>query len=149
MSSFLRISTYRGVMSIADHRILTVNSETTVADVSKKMLDEDVRNLFVVKDGKPIGVVRDIDIVFKVVARDLNPNRVRAEQITLSPAPILDHKARVLDAARIMVEKRVRRILLMDREKIVGSVSAGDVLKELSYIPTGDNGETIKKLTQE
>ena len=138
-----------GFEGIADRRVLTVDSDATVADVCKKMANENVRNVFVIKGDKPIGVVRDIDIICKVVARGLFPQVVRVGEIMVSPPPMLDHKARVTQAARLMAETGVRRVLLMDGNKIVGSVTAGAVLSTLSYVPAGDVGINLRKLARE
>ena len=138
-----------GFEGITDRRLLFVDIDATVSDVCKKMANENVRNVFVMKGDKPIGVVRDIDIICKVVGRGLFPQVVRVSEIMISPPPMLDHKATVTQAARLMADTGVRRVLLMDGNKIVGSVTAGGVLRTLSYVPAGDVGINLRKLSRE
>ena len=131
---------------LIDSRMLVTDSETTVTDVCKKMADENVRNIFVIKGGKPVGLVRDIDIIFKVIAKDLNPKEVKVEQIMTAPAPMIDHKAGLVEVAKLMAEKGVRRVLLMEGDKMIGSITAAEVLRVLSFIPAREVREAIQKI---
>ena len=49
------------------------------------MVEKSVRNVFVMKDGKPVGLVRDWDIVRRVVAPNLNPEAVKVDEIMCAP----------------------------------------------------------------
>ncbi len=131
---------------VLDPRSLVTNSKTTVTAISKKMKNEKVRNIFVIKGRKPIGIVRDVDIIYKVVAKGLNPKEVKAEQIMTTPAPVVDHKAGVVEVAKLMAEKGVRRVLLMEGDKIIGNVTAGEAIKILSHVPPGAVREAVEAM---
>ena len=123
------------VMLLMKPGVLSVEPTVTALDVARMMKNKGVRNIFVAKEGKPIGVVRDVDLITKVVALRLDPATIRAEQVMLTPPPIIDSNARLADIAKLMSDTGVRRVLVVDKDKMIGTITAGDVLKLVSRVP--------------
>jgi len=107
--------------------VVSVESSATVLEVARLMKHEGVRNVFVTKAGKPVGLVRDIDIIDKVVASRLDPETVRAERIMLPP-PAVGRDAGLEEITRLMASTGARRILVVDNDKPLGTITAGDLL---------------------
>jgi CBS domain-containing protein len=121
----------RYVMKVSD--IMTKNPETanpgtTIGDIARMMRDLNVGIIPVVKDGGELaGVITDRDITIRVVADGLNPldNSV---QDFLSPNPVcVSPNDSVDDARELMSEHQIRRLLVVDHDKLVGILSIGDV----------------------
>ncbi len=127
----------------------TVEASSSVLDVARTMKHKGVRNLFVVKDGNPIGVVRDWDIITNVVALHLDPSSIQARQVMYTPAPIVGLSAGLGDVTRLMAETGVRRILVADKNGMYGTVTAGDVLDFVSGMPSKAYGDMLKKIRRE
>lgn len=124
----------------------TVDASSSVLEISRTMKHKGIRNLFVVKDGKPVGVVRDWDIITNVVALHLDPASVEARQVMYTPAPIVGLNASLGDITRLMAETGARRILVADKNGMYGTVTAGDVLNFVSGIPSKAYGDVLKKI---
>lgn len=124
----------------------TVEASASVLDIARIMKHKGIRNLFVVKDGKPVGVVRDWDIIVNVVALHLDPASVQARQVMYTPAPVVGLHASLGDITRLMAETGARRILIADKNGMYGTVTAGDVLNFVSGIPSKAYGEALKKI---
>lgn len=137
------------VLSLMKPGAVTVEASCSILDVAKTMKQEGVRNVFVVRDGKPVGYVRDIDIVTHVVALRLDPAIIKAEQLSSTPAPMVTLQASFAEIADIMHRTEARRILVTDGEKILGTITAGDLLGLVSQIPPGRLQPLYKKLQQE
>jgi CBS domain-containing protein len=100
-----------------------------------------IRHFPVVLDGKVVGVVSQRDLfrasLASVLAYDENAQRTFLETITvktvMSETPItVSPDTPIKTAARLMVEKRIGCLPIVDGEKLVGLVTETDLLRELA-----------------
>jgi CBS domain-containing protein len=117
----------REVMT-ADPR--TVESGATVAEAAREMRDGDVGSVVVLENGKVAGVVTDRDIAVRVVAEGRDPDATRvSEAATMDPVTLTVDQT-VEDAIRLVRDKDVRRILVVQDGRPAGVVSLGDLAIE-------------------
>src|SRR5919205_345425 len=91
----------------------TVASGATVAEAAREMRDGDVGSVVIVEDGKVAGIVTDRDIAVRVVAQGLDPDATRvSEAATMRPSTLTVDQT-VDDAIRLVRDKDVRRILVV------------------------------------
>jgi len=113
--------------------IMTPNVETVAEDASiqhaaQRMASMDVGFLPVINNDGPIGVITDRDIAIRAVADGLDPQTTPVSQIMTNDVEILYEDQDVEEAARLMEEKQIRRILICTRDnRFVGVVSLGDL----------------------
>jgi CBS domain-containing protein len=103
----------------------TVSPEDTIQNAARIMRDEDTGVVPVVDNGRAVGVVTDRDIVIRAVA-DGQLNRavrdiVSGDVITATPDMSTN------EAAELMSEHQVRRLPVVENERLVGIVSIGDL----------------------
>jgi CBS domain-containing protein len=92
------------------------------------MLDNDVGEIPIVHDGKPIGVVTDRDIVVRLVAHGQDPKQVRAEDCMTSPALTVEQNADLKECAELMARERIRRVPVVDASgSLCGIVALADL----------------------
>ena len=101
----------------------TVSPEDTIQNAARIMRDEDTGVVPVVDNGRAVGVVTDRDIVIRAVA-DGQLNRavrdiVSGDVITATPDMSTN------EAAELMSEHQVRRLPVVENERLVGIVSIG------------------------
>ncbi len=113
--------------------IPTVESTTTVLEVAKIMREKSLRNVFILKSGKPVGVLRDNDLA-TIVALQKDPAALTAEQVMDSSIPIVGLDTNVSDIAKLIAENDTRRVLVMDQGKMVGSITGRDLLYFIAFI---------------
>jgi CBS domain-containing protein len=117
----------------------------TVADAAKVMAQEDVGPVPIVEDGRLVGIVTDRDIVVRVVAegRDPNATTVReiasTELVTVSPDDALD------DALNRLAERQVRRLPVVEGDRLVGIVAQADIARLGEDKKTGEVVEEISR----
>lgn len=103
-------------------------ASTYLSEVARKMLDNDVGEIPIVHDGKPIGVVTDRDIVVRLVAHGQDPKQVRAEDCMTSPALTVEQNADLKECAELMARERIRRVPVVDASgSLCGIVALADL----------------------
>jgi CBS domain-containing protein len=117
----------------------------TVADAAKVMAQEDVGPVPIVEDDRLVGIVTDRDIVVRVVAegRDPNATTVReiasTELVTVSPDDDLD------EALNLLAQRQVRRLPVVEGDRLVGIVAQADVARLGKDKKTGEVVEEISR----
>lgn len=110
------------VRDLMDKMIVTCDVDAPVSGVLASMLKERVWSVIVEQDGLPIGVVTDHDILRRCVAKGLEPSRVKAGEIASSPLLITEADATVADAMAMMLQKKVRRLYIVENGKVTGRI---------------------------
>ncbi len=111
------------------HRVVTIEPEATVAQAASKMRENEVDALIVVEDNKPIGIITERDLVYRVLAeqRDLS-TKVR-EVMTKGLITIKTHTT-LGEAARLMLDHGIRHLPVTDEEgNLVGMLSMRDIVR--------------------
>ncbi|MBS3815426.1 MAG: CBS domain-containing protein [Hadesarchaea archaeon] len=107
--------------------VLTAGPQKTVAKAAEVMTENGVGSLVIVRENKPIGIVTERDILDKVVSSDLKPSEVRVSNVMSKPLITVKPEFDMLDAMRLMVKNRIRRLPVVQDEELVGIVTAQDV----------------------
>lgn len=109
---------------------ITVPQSTTVDEVAKLMRDHKIGSVIVVSSSNnPVGIVTERDLVIKVIAEGKAPSEVKVSEIMSSPLISITPRTRLIEAARLMARKNIRRLVVVDEGKLVGIVTARDILK--------------------
>jgi CBS domain-containing protein len=108
----------------------TLPEDATAADAARKMRDEDIGDVLVLREGDLTAIVTDRDIAVRVVAEDLPPAEIRLSEISSKDLATVSPDSAVADAVRIMREKALRRIPVVENGRPVGVVSIGDLAVE-------------------
>lgn len=127
-----------------------IPADASITEAAEKMKSSNVGLLLVADDHRLLGVVTDRDIVIRAVAEGKCPGRTSAREIMSDPVVCIDGGAGIEEAAKLMIEKRVRRLVVTSAERPVGVLSlddlafathgdstAGGVLEEIARGPQG------------
>jgi len=109
---------------------LTVRQSDPLTEAARLMRDADVGAVVVVDDNEVFGVITDRDITVRAVAEDIDPRAARVgdivthDLVAVSPDDDLD------TAVELMRTHAVRRLPVLDGERLVGVVALGDLAVE-------------------
>ena len=106
---------------------ITLEPATPIVEAARAMRDSDVGNVLIVQGDSITGVVTDRDITVRAVADGLDPQGTKIEQIVTGEVHTLGPDDEVGDAIRLMKEKAIRRVPVVENGKAVGIVSIGDL----------------------
>jgi len=123
-------STVRSVMSTP---VITVGTECLLRDSAELMTKKRVGSLVVTREGTPVGVVTERDVLEKVVAKGLDAAKVRMKEIMSTPLLTVKSDVSIVDAIRMMQNERIRRLFVMEKGKLDGIVTQRDLLRALAF----------------
>lgn len=113
------------VMSKKPH-CLTPN--TLVKKAAEEMLNHDFGFLPVCENDKILGIVTDRDIAVRSFTKKKEADQITLSDIMSKKVVTCHENDKVEDAAKLMKDKKVRRLIVLDlREKVAGVVSLGDI----------------------
>ena len=113
----------------------TIEKDATVADAIGRLVTRDAESI-IVKRSNPhdaYGMVTRRDILVKVIAKGLDPRKVKVTEIMTSPLVILNNiELDVRHAAQAMANAGVSTIVIFDKGDIYGFLSADDIIGAMS-----------------
>jgi CBS domain-containing protein len=108
---------------------VTVDESATLRNVAVLMRDKDLGDVVVTRGGRVGGIVTDRDIVVRAVAAGEDPAGMLAGDICSRDLTTVPPEATVEEAARMMGDAAIRRLVVMDGDEPVGIVSLGDIAR--------------------
>jgi len=125
------MTTVKKIIDQKASAIFSVQSSDPIDKVLKIMRDFRVRAVLVIDDGKLMGIVSQGDCAIKVLLPQLNPTQVAVSKI-MTPNPLTVTPANLSDECMaIMVHKHIRHLPVVEKNKVVGVISVGDLVKNI------------------
>ena len=112
--------------------IISIDSKAKTRDAARLMVDKHIGSLVANRDGLPFGIVTERDMVEKIVAIGTDPSKTSVADIMTAPLVTIDAEAPLIDAARRMVEKQVKRLVVTEHDRIIGIVSQTDLVQSMN-----------------
>ena len=112
--------------------IVSVDSKSKVKEAARMMVEKGIGSLIANRDGLPFGIITERDLMEKIVAEGVDPAKITVGEVMTAPLTTIDATATIVDAARRMIEKQVKRLVVTDREKIIGIVSQTDLVQHMT-----------------
>jgi len=136
------------VSEIMSTPIEEIMDNDTVIRAARKMRDIDVGVLPVKSEGNVlVGILTDRDIVIRGLAEELDPEKTPVSDIMTSGVISCPAEQTAEDAATVMTDAKVRRLVVVDeQDNVVGIISLGDVAVKGTGRETA--GAAIDKISQ-
>ena len=111
------------VGSIAREPVPAALLSTHVSDVAKIMVKQNVGAVVVTRDYEPLGIITERDIIERVVLANKDLHEVVAQEIMTAPLLTIDSNRTIEKALEIMRKNHLRRLVVVEGEKLVGLVT--------------------------
>jgi len=122
------MTTAREIMS---SKVVTIESNVSAVEIAKIMEKNNVSSIIITKDQKPMGIVTESDLVSKIVAQNKKPSEIKTVDITSSPLVVVSPLTPVDEVAEKMINKKIRRVVVMDLDQPLGIITVTDFVKHL------------------
>jgi CBS domain-containing protein len=108
--------------------VLVVSPDTTIKDAAKIMSQQRVGSLVVMEKNKLVGIITELDIIWKVVANEMNPATTLVRDVMTRKVLTINADQTLEEATHLMVENRIKKLPVLEDNKIVGIITATDVI---------------------
>ena len=135
----------KNVKDVMTSNPTTVQSDATVVEAARIMRDQDTGIVPVVENDRLVGTVTDRDITVRVVAEGRDPESTMVREIASTDVVSVEPEQDLSQALRLMAEHQVRRLPVVENDRLVGIVAQADVAREADDAQTGELVEEISK----
>ncbi len=115
------------VRDIMQKNVITVEHDKSALEAAKLISEKDISFLVIVKDGKPIGVVTERDFVRKIDSEDKQSSKIPLSEIMSYKFRWVEPTTEIEDAVQKMVNNNIRRLVVLENEKLVGVITQTDL----------------------
>ncbi|HUT05723.1 MAG TPA: CBS domain-containing protein [Nitrosopumilaceae archaeon] len=119
------------VRDIMNKTLISVNPTTTSFQIAKMMKHGGIGTIIVKEKEIPAGIITDRDFATKITAYNL-PFDTPAEKIMSFPLITIDHADPISSAAQMMSSKKIRKLVVVAKDKIVGIITSTDLVNQLA-----------------
>jgi CBS domain-containing protein len=120
------------VSDVMTKQVVYLPAETTLDEAARVMKEADIGDVVVTDGASLAGMLTDRDIVVRAVAERSDPATTTIGSIITREVVMIEQHSTAGEAATLMRERGVRRVLVCDSErKLVGVVSLGDLAMQL------------------
>jgi CBS domain-containing protein len=122
--------TIRDILGAKGPEIWTIGPEQTVFEALSLMAEKDVGALVVVVNGGRVaGILSERDYARKVILRGATSRETLVKDIMTAEVICIQPEQSLEECMALMTRKRIRHLPVVSREKLVGLISIGDVVK--------------------
>lgn len=133
------------VSQIMTKILFTISKDMTVYQALSDMARESLSCLVIAQDDRPVGILTERDVA-RVLFDRADIWQLKVEEVMSSPVQTLSQQTPVHEAAKIMQQENIRRVVVVDEDgKIVGLTTQSDIVKGLE----GKYIETLKEVIKE
>ena len=119
------------VKDVMTKALVSVDPATTLYQIAKMMSQGGMGSILVKKDGVPSGIITDRDFAIKIAANDVALD-TPVEKIASFPLMTINSTDSLLDAAKTMSDKKIRKLAVLENGKITGIITSTDLVNQLA-----------------
>ncbi|HXS68604.1 MAG TPA: CBS domain-containing protein [Candidatus Polarisedimenticolia bacterium] len=133
------------ISEILDHKgskVWTISPGATVFEAIQMMSDKNIGPVLVTEDDKLVGIISERDYTRKVALKGKTSRELKVHEIIPEHVLSVTPQHTVEECMRLMTEKRVRHLPVLENDRILGIVSIGDLVNWI----IGAQSSTIHQL---
>ena len=119
------------VRDIMQKNVITIESIKKAHDAAIILKEKEISFVVVVKEGKPIGIVSERDIVRKIVADSNDAHATQLETIMSKNFKWVEPNASIESAVQKMLNNNIRRLVVLENENLAGVITQTDLTEFL------------------
>ncbi len=121
------------VGNVMSKDVITICSDETIASAAKIMSENSVSCIVVADNGSVTGILTETDFLKRVAAKEKDFDRIKVREIMSSPVESIAPNVSVFDAIRIMEDKHIKRLPILEKKRLVGIVTQTDMVRVVTF----------------
>jgi CBS-domain-containing membrane protein len=110
-------------------KVITVKKEATVEEAVELLNKHEIGCLVVVENGKPVGIITERDLLKRVLPKSEVLRNMKVMEVMSKPLVSVEPKVQIEEAAKLMFQKKIKKLPVVEKGKLVGLVSLTDLLR--------------------
>ena len=127
------------VKQIMKTNVVSIDENATVQDAAQQMVKSDIGSVIITRDGIPFGIFTANDFV-RIAAKG-NPLFTTLSGVMSTPLVVISPEETLWEAAEIMSKKDIHKLPIQDKNKIVGIITASDIVQICSIGSDSEMGK--------
>ena len=119
------------IRDIMEKNVITIEKDKTAQDAAKIIAEKDISFLVVMNDGLPEGVLSESDFVRKIAVEGKKSGDVPISEIMSYKFRSVGPTTTIEDAIQKMLNNNIRRLLILENDKLVGVITQTDLASYL------------------
>jgi CBS domain-containing protein len=108
-------------------QVRTIEPGRSVLDAAREMNTHRIGSLVVVSDGRIAGIITERDLLTRIVAAERPPAITPVRDVMTTQVLVCDPSTSLDELRSTMRERRIRHVPVVDRGRLAGMVSIGDL----------------------
>ena len=113
--------------------LITIDASASVKQAAELMDKHDIGCLIIINYGNPVGIITERDLMRRVLLKKRDLDKTEVGNIMSAPLITAQPQTDIRDAVRLMNERRIKKLPVMDNGQLVGLVSLTDIMRSLAY----------------
>ena len=115
------------VEDVMVREVVTISENASVKEAAGIMNQFEIGSIIAVRKGKAIGIVTERDLLKRVIAEGMDAKKTRVKDIMSSPLIVIAPGTELEEALRLMFEKKIKKLVVVDQKRLIGLVSLTDI----------------------
>jgi len=109
--------------------VITVDADASVYEAVRLMNEHEIGCVIVILKGKPIGIITERDMLKRVLAKSVDPEKIKVSDIMSAPLIMGKPKMEIEDAATLMFKIKIKKLPVVHKGKLIGLVTLTDLTR--------------------
>ena len=125
------MTTVDKLLSTKTKEIWSLVPDDSVFEALEMMADKNVSGLLIVKDEKLVGIFTERDYARKLILKGKFSKDTKVSDLMTKNVLYVEPKNTIQDCMKLMTDKRIRHLPVLDEGQLIGIVTIGDLVKQI------------------
>ncbi len=121
------------VKDVMTKNVITIEYSAPVTKAAEIMDKHDIGCIIAMNEGKPIGIITERDMLKRVLLQFRDPRITRVSDVMSTPLIASNPKTNLSEAVRLMNERRIKKLPVVEDGLLIGLLSVTDVVRSLAF----------------
>jgi len=120
------------ILATQKREVQTIGPDATVLDAIRKMVRQNIGSILVAEGDSILGIFTERDYLRRIVLENRTSKSTAVREVMTPKLVCVDPERSVEDCLAIVTQERIRHLPVLEKGRLVGIVSIGDLVKFLS-----------------
>ena len=120
------------VQDVMSKDVTTISSGESVVSATKTMCENNISCMVVVDNGSVVGILTERDLLKRIAAKEKDYSKITIAETMSSPVETISPNLPVLEAGRIMEDRHIKRLPVIEEKRLVGIITQTELTRLLT-----------------